>query len=178
MFTQIVNLIIDIKPDNVFINYHPNNPEEDRFQDIKLGDFGDTYPIDAYGPSSGAFVGIPEWASPEMMFELPWTTATDIWSFGALLISLIYGGNFNLFAPQGPVADLPEEQLAVLVQHYQWFGPFPKKFREIAREDAMMVVERLEQEFTPEMTSLFRRISRKEVSIGDRDFLLRIMKLD
>ncbi|KAG9377564.1 hypothetical protein A1F94_011967 [Pyrenophora tritici-repentis] len=113
-----------------------------------------------------------------MMFELPWTTATDIWSFGALLISLIYGGNFNLFAPQGPVADLPEEQLAVLVQHYQWFGPFPKKFREIAREDAMMVVERLEQEFTPEMTSLFRRISRKEVSSGDRDFLLRIMKLD
>jgi hypothetical protein len=35
--------------------------------------------------------------SPEVTFQLPWGTATDIWSFGTAMLRLVFGGGYHLF---------------------------------------------------------------------------------
>jgi serine/threonine protein kinase len=38
-------------------------------------------------------VGAPIWNSPEIMFEEKWNTATDIWSFGAVVSTLLWSAS-------------------------------------------------------------------------------------
>lgn len=79
----------DVKPDNVFVNYKTQYGEnESRFSDVPLGDFGSTYPADSKWARLGTPLGAPMWCSHEMIMETPWNTATDIWSFGAMVYSL------------------------------------------------------------------------------------------
>jgi serine/threonine protein kinase len=40
--------------------------------------------------TSGTQVGTPMWSSPEVIMEMPWNTAADIWSFGTLVRIPIY----------------------------------------------------------------------------------------
>lgn len=72
----------DVKLDNVFVNYREGDI---RFSDVQLGDLGDTCPSDSYLAKEGILVGAPMWSSPEVIMETPWNTATDIWSFGAVV---------------------------------------------------------------------------------------------
>lgn len=82
----------DVKPNNIFVNYHhkdldkqDHGSDEVRFSEVQLGDFGGSYPHDSKWATSGTPIGAPMWSSPEVLFELPWNTATDIWSFGAMV---------------------------------------------------------------------------------------------
>lgn len=77
-------LIPDIKLDNIFLNLKKDEIKKDeiRFSDVQLGDFGGSYPQDSHWAKSGTPVGAPIWNSPEILMNLPWNTATDIWSFG------------------------------------------------------------------------------------------------
>lgn len=56
-----------------------------RFSDVQLGDLGGTYPADSRYARGGIPIGAPMWTSPEVIMETPWNTATDIWSFGAVV---------------------------------------------------------------------------------------------
>ncbi|KAF2278304.1 kinase-like protein [Westerdykella ornata] len=125
----------DVKPDNIFVNFQE----------------GGCYPVDSDWALSGTLVGAPMWSSPEVILEMPWKTATDIWSFGAVLISLIYGGNFNLFRPKGVDRDHEEYLLEILY---------------------------LMQEIPQEKTTPFSRITEREVIKKDKDFIMKIMMLD
>lgn len=78
----IANATLDIKPDNVFVNLQEGDM---RFSDVQLGDLGGCYPTGSDWARSGTMVGAPIWSSPEVLLEMPWNTATDIWSFGALV---------------------------------------------------------------------------------------------
>jgi serine/threonine protein kinase len=73
---------LDVKPDNVFVNLQEGDM---RFKDVQLGDLGGCYPVDSEWATSGTMVGAPIWSSPEIIMELPWNTATDIWSFGTMV---------------------------------------------------------------------------------------------
>ncbi|KAF1914898.1 hypothetical protein BDU57DRAFT_579479 [Ampelomyces quisqualis] len=112
----------DVKLDNIFANLQENN--DDRFSAIQLGDLGGCVPADSEWATSGTQVGTPIWSAPELLMEIPWTTAADIWSFGTVLISLIYGGDFNLFRPAVPRGH-DEYYLRVVMEMYRFFGPFP-----------------------------------------------------
>lgn len=72
----------DVKPDNVFVNLQDGDI---RFSNIQLGDLGGCYPVDSEWATSGTVVGAPMWTSLEILMELPWNTAADIWSFGAMM---------------------------------------------------------------------------------------------
>ncbi|KAL8290145.1 hypothetical protein RQP46_003084 [Phenoliferia psychrophenolica] len=56
---------------------------------IKLADFG--VATRAGGPADSAVVGSPYWMAPEVVDQTGATTASDIWSLGALVIELITG---------------------------------------------------------------------------------------
>jgi serine/threonine protein kinase len=80
--------IEDVKLDNVFANIQED--ADDRFSEVQLGDLGGCYPADSKWATSGTMVGTPMWTSPEMLMETPWNTASDIWSFGAMVSFAIH----------------------------------------------------------------------------------------
>lgn len=73
--------VIDIKPNNILVNYGRGSA---RFSEVQLGDCGDTCTIDPNAdPLEGHVIGAAIFRSPEAMLNLRWKTPTDIWSFGA-----------------------------------------------------------------------------------------------
>ncbi|KAI9829991.1 MAG: hypothetical protein M1826_005164 [Phylliscum demangeonii] len=169
----------DVKLDNVFVNYREGAGDGDnRFSDVQLGDFGGTYPADSSWATEGRFVGSPMWSSPEMLLETPWNTATDIWSYGAVVISLIYGGDFNLFRPHTVPYGHEEYGLEVLKHQFRSFGPFPPKYDEIARQETVAVIIHLMDEIAQWQMTPFCRTTEREVGREDKEFIGRIMMID
>ncbi|KAE8351909.1 putative serine/threonine protein kinase [Aspergillus coremiiformis] len=164
----------DVKPDNILVDY---GQEAIRFTNIQLADCGSTVPADSAYAKDGDLIGAPIWRSPEVHLRLSWGTATDIRSFGAMLISLLYGDNFVLFRPDVP-ADHDEYELKILQRQCQFFGPFPLTYRELCTRDTLNLLVHIMQSIPPEKKKPFSRISEKEVSKKDKEFILRIMKLD
>ncbi|PGH11841.1 hypothetical protein AJ79_04638 [Helicocarpus griseus UAMH5409] len=60
----------------------------------------------------------------------------------------------------------------------QFFGPFPETYQEIAGPETLAISMYIHQSLPPENRKPFTRISKKEVSTEDRDFILKITKLD
>lgn len=90
----------------------------------------------------------------------------------------MYGADFHLFNPanEGIKSDSGEYELAVLDRMYRYFGPFPESFADIADENASAVIDLIHSMGPP--TKPFHLVTRREIPPADRDFLLKIMKLD
>ncbi|KAK2610078.1 hypothetical protein N8I77_003535 [Diaporthe amygdali] len=169
----------DVKLDNILVNFESED-SENRFTEVQLADMGSSYREDHKYALQGAPIGAPMWRSPECLFELPWNTKTDIWSFGTLLISLIYGGNFNIFNPPGvPFNAAANEEyiFGVIKRQFQFFGPVTKKFLEIASEDALHVIVWLLENMRGSMKP-FLRITEREMVKKDKEFIWWFMKFD
>jgi len=82
---------LDIKPDNILVNYGIGSS---RFAEVELGDCGDACyvnPLDHLRlGETGHVIGAHMFRSPEAMLNLRWGTPTDIWSFGATVSSLLH----------------------------------------------------------------------------------------
>ncbi|RHZ69251.1 hypothetical protein CDV55_103615 [Aspergillus turcosus] len=166
----------DVKLDNILVNYRQGQGDI-RFTDVQLADCGNTVPADSAYAKEGYMIGAPIWRSPEAHLRIGWGTSTDIWSFGALLLTLLYGGNFFLFKPEVP-ADHEDYELKILQRQCEFFGPFPLTYPEICPQETLNVLAYIMRSIPPEKKKPFGRISEKEVSKDDKEFILKIMKLD
>lgn len=165
----------DVKLDNVLVNFQQG---VNRFSEVQLGDLGGCYHKSSKWATCGAIVGAPIWTSPEVHMEMPWNTAADIWSFGVVLIALIYGGGFNIFKPNGVNRDDETYVMEIIKQQLRYFAPFPAKFAEIASPETMDSIFMLTQMVAQEGFKPFSVVTEKEVIKKDKEFILRIMKLD
>ena len=86
----------DVKLDNVFVNYGQGSR---RFSDIQLGDCGGVVSRDSKFAKEGHVIGAAAFRGPEATVQLPWGTATDIWSFGTAMLSLVFGSGYHIFNP-------------------------------------------------------------------------------
>jgi hypothetical protein len=93
------------------------------------------------------------------------------------LISLIYGGDFNLFRPNLP-RDHEEYQLGAVIQMFRYFGPFPASIEEIASQETACGILWMMEQIPNDKLTPFRWITKREVCAHDRDLILGIMKLD
>lgn len=93
------------------------------------------------------------------------------------MINLLYGGDFFIFRPDVPV-DHEEYDLKILMRHHQCFGPFPFSYEEIADEETIALCTWIMNNTPAEATKPFFRTSSREISAEDRDFIVRIMKID
>ncbi|KAB8067212.1 kinase-like protein [Aspergillus leporis] len=164
----------DIKPSNVLVNYRQ---DEIRFSDVQLADFGSTVHINSPYAQNGDPIGTPIFRSPEAQLQMRWGTETDIWSFGAMLISMMYGEGFHIFKPNVP-ADDDEYEVKILMKHHRCFGPFPASYEEIADQDRIAALMWIMQNSPPETLRPFRLTSAREICQEDKEFVLKIMKLD
>uniref|UniRef100_A0A093W1V4 Serine/threonine-protein kinase PLK3 n=1 Tax=Talaromyces marneffei PM1 TaxID=1077442 RepID=A0A093W1V4_TALMA len=143
--------------------------------DIKLSNV--TVNINSSFAQNGDSIGTPIFRSPEAQLQMKWSTETDIWSFGAMLISLLYGHGFHIFKPDVPV-DHHEYDVKILMKQHRCFGPFPESFEQIADQERLAVLIWVMQNSPPETLKPFHLTSTKEICQEDKEFVLRIMKLD
>lgn len=94
------------------------------------------------------------------------------------LISLIYGGDFNIFRSQ----DRPPQRRGLQCRgsyvSIPLFRPFPPKNGEIINDEARQSILSLMDLVKPEMMTPFRFVTEREVSKEDKEFILKIMKMD
>jgi hypothetical protein len=77
---------LDVKLDNIFV-----------FADIQLGDCGGVVPTDSKLAKEGHTIGAAYARSPEVNLNIPWSTPTDIWSFGNMIGSRFIQSSIHLF---------------------------------------------------------------------------------
>ncbi|KAL8929960.1 MAG: hypothetical protein Q9208_001104 [Pyrenodesmia sp. 3 TL-2023] len=161
----------DIKPDNILVNYGSNGV---RFSDVKLADCGDVVHIDSI--LEDQLPGAAIFRSPEAMLQIGWGTATDIWSLGATLISLLWGHHRHIFKPDriDPHDDI--FLCEVIKRMYQFFGPFPRSYETLCDAERLEVIT-LIANTTPRLTP-FCMTGPPEISVEDRDFICKLMRLD
>lgn len=94
------------------------------------------------------------------------------------MISLIYGGNFNLFRPRTVPYGHEEYGLEVLKRQFKYFGPFEPNYREIASDQTIMAILYLMDVIPQSETTPFSRTAEREVCKKDKEFILKIMKMD
>ncbi|KAK0633609.1 kinase-like domain-containing protein [Immersiella caudata] len=165
----------DVKLDNIFMNRGHNGG---RFSDIQLGDCGGVVSQNSSFAKDGHFIGAAFTRSPEATFQLPWGTATDIWSFGTAMLSLIFGGGYHLFNPRIEKIETESDnyEFTVLKRMHRFFGPFPQSYHDFNDEDTMTIINFINAQGPPPKP--FHRVGPREVPSADTAFLLKIMKLD
>ncbi|KAB8230373.1 uncharacterized protein BDW43DRAFT_302476 [Aspergillus alliaceus] len=109
-----------------------------KLDNIFLGDLRGCYNVDSEFPKGDA-----------------WNTATDIWSFGAVLISLIYRSDFNLFRSRTIHFGHKEYNLEVLKKQFRDFGSFPAKYEETASPAVVTAILYLMPEISQSQTDPF-----------------------
>ncbi|OBT62969.1 hypothetical protein VE03_07614 [Pseudogymnoascus sp. 23342-1-I1] len=186
----------DVKPSNILVNYAPG---EVRFKDVQLADFGSTVRMDSSYARDGDPIGTPMFRGPEAHLQMSWSTATDIWSFGAMasfklpfpaelyrlksnflalqLISLMYGEGFHIFKSDVPV-DHEDIEIKILTRHHICFGPFPESYEQIADQERLAVLVWIMQNTPPEKMRPFHLTTAREICEEDKGFVAKMMKLD
>lgn len=169
----------DIKIDNVLVNYAPPAHSDDglRFTDVQLADLESTVHVTSSFCKNRDGIGTPIWRSPEAQMGLHWGPPTDNWSFGAIVISMIWGDNFFIFKPKLPRGH-DEYELEIIAKYYLYLGPFPEKFAELTDQATMTALAIVINPIPAEKLKPFALASRREISPEDREFVLKIMKLD
>ncbi|SMQ48368.1 unnamed protein product [Zymoseptoria tritici ST99CH_3D7] len=168
----------DIKPDNILLNF---DSEGSRVVEAKLGDCGDAWDggFDSNPQGTRYAIGAAIFRSPEALFGLKWSTPTDIWSFGATLISLIWGRNSHIFKPRDISADDEEFLVHVLIQQARYFGPFPLSYEMWLDKEQQQVLAAVHIHIEEQdMRKPFLQAEDEEMALEDRDFLCGIMQLD
>ncbi|KAJ9155684.1 Serine/threonine protein kinase [Pleurostoma richardsiae] len=165
----------DVKLDNIFVVV---SRSDERFTTIQLGDCGGVVSQDSKFAREGHLIGASFTRSPEAQLGMPWGPPSDIWSFGNAVLSLLYGGDFHLFNPanEGIEPGDGAYELAVLARMHRYFGPFPDSFEEIADDNASGVIKLVHSMGPP--AKPFHLVTRREIPPADRDFILKIMKLN
>ncbi|PYI08823.1 serine/threonine protein kinase [Aspergillus sclerotiicarbonarius CBS 121057] len=163
----------DIKLDNVLVNYGT----ESRFTDVQLADLESTVHTESRFCINRDEIGTPIWRSPEAQLGLQWGPPTDIWSFGTMVISLIWGDNFFIFKPDVPRSS-EEYELKILAKYHTYFGPFPSSYSDLADKETLEILSWIQSVIPPTTMKPFSRASRREISEEDKNFILKIMKLD
>lgn len=94
------------------------------------------------------------------------------------MISLIYGGDFNIFRPRTVPYGHEECPVEVLKKHFRYFGPFPEEYEDIASPETITIILYLMEVIPPSELTPFSMTTEREVVKKDKDFICKITKLD
>ena len=170
----------DIKPSNILVNYDgevkDGLKDGNRFADVQVADLGSTVRADSGHARDGDAIGTPIFRSPEATLRLPWNTATDIWSFGATLLSMLFG-DIHIFKPMVSM-DHEDYEREILRRMHVFFGPYPLTYQEFASESALALLADVMESVPQTARKPFHMLRDKELTVEDKAFLLKIMKLD
>ncbi|KAL6703216.1 hypothetical protein ACN47E_010078 [Coniothyrium glycines] len=116
---------LDIKPDNILVNWNYDEKGVKAITDVVLGDFDIAFKLE-----SGALlhathaVGNAMWRSPEGQTGRGLSKASDVFSFGLVCIHALGAGELLLIDNYQDLVELgisPEQE--ILTRHFSYFGP-------------------------------------------------------
>ncbi|RMD41276.1 hypothetical protein DV735_g3857, partial [Chaetothyriales sp. CBS 134920] len=168
----------DVKPDNILLNFDKDGTH---VVEAKLSDCGDAWNVghDVNPKGQGHIIGAAIFRSPEAMLQLRWATPTDIWSFGATLISLIWGKNWHIFKPDQISADHQDYAGHVLIQQARFFGPFPLSYEDVIDTEQNQILAGILYYIEEHnLRKPFSLAQDEEVTSEDKEFICKIMKMD
>ncbi|KAK4251307.1 kinase-like protein [Corynascus novoguineensis] len=121
-------LHLDVKPDNIFVNWTCDEEGNKTVTDAALGDFGIAYKqVGAMPLRTGVALGNFMWRSPEGQTGSGMTKASDIFSYGLVCIYALGGGDLLLLEDKRVLAELAELGIMphedILTRHFTYFGP-------------------------------------------------------
>ena len=90
---------------------------------------------------------------------------------------LLYGNTLFHFKLSVP-ANHEKYEFGIVELQWQFFSPFPLSYQEICPPETLGILVFIMQNIPPEKKKMFARISESELSRDDKEFVLRIMKLD
>jgi serine/threonine protein kinase len=184
--------------DNILVNYAASSHSGQRFTDVQLVDLESTVHVTSGFCKDRDEIGTPIWRSPEAQLGLQWGPPTDIWSFGAMVImtdagyfsfsltlinfliqviSMIWGDNFFIFKPKVPRGH-DDYEVEILTKYHIYFGPYPPSYADLADQETLGVLSLVMNHVPPEKLRPFSRASQREILKEDKEFVLKIMKLD
>jgi serine/threonine protein kinase len=94
------------------------------------------------------------------------------------MISLVMGGGYHLFNPSadGVARDSDDYEFTVLKRMHKFFGPFPQSYSDFNDPDTMTIINFINNQGPP--AKPFARCGPKEIPPADKEFIMKIMKLD
>ncbi|KAI9935088.1 hypothetical protein AWENTII_005357 [Aspergillus wentii] len=150
----------DVKLDNVLVNYVPEDSGP-RFTNVQLADLENTVHVESKFCKDRDAIGAPLWRSPEAQLELQWGPAADIWAFGSMVISLIWGDNFFIFKPDVPRGHDGYE-FKILEKYHIYFGPCPPSFVDLADDETLAILSYIMDNISREKLRPFSQASQRE----------------
>jgi serine/threonine protein kinase len=92
-------------------------------------------------------------------------------------MSMIWGDNFFIFKPKVPRGQ-DDYELKILAKYHIYFGPYPPSYADLADQETLGLLSLVMNNVPPEKLKPFSFASRREISREDKDFVLKIMRLD
>ncbi|KAI0976912.1 kinase-like protein [Xylaria arbuscula] len=119
-------LHLDVKPDNIFVDWTCDENGNKTVTDATLGDFGIAFkPVNATPLRTGFALGNVMWRSPEQQTGSGMTKASDVFSYGLVCVYAL-GGEFLLLSDEGELAELAKHGITpredILTRHFTYFG--------------------------------------------------------
>ncbi|KAF1956011.1 kinase-like protein [Byssothecium circinans] len=141
---------IDVKPDNILVNWTSDREGNKTISDVNLGDFDIAFKPEGGEPLHTPYaIGNAMWRSPEGQTGKGVTKASDIFSFGLVCIYALGGGELLLLNDYQELVSrgiTPEQE--VVTRHFSYFGPVPEGlFKHV---DSEYWFERWGQDLGPE----------------------------
>ncbi|KAI8941288.1 hypothetical protein NX059_002518 [Plenodomus lindquistii] len=138
-------LHIDIKPDNIFVNWTCDSEGNKTITDIALGDFDIAVRPEGVRPlCAPQAIGNVMWRSPEGQTGIGLTKASDIFSFALVCIYTLGGGQRLLISDYEDLRDLGialEQEM--LSRHFVYFGlPNDNLYNLVKDEDWCNIIRR------------------------------------
>ncbi|KAF2501016.1 kinase-like protein [Lophium mytilinum] len=119
---------IDVKPDNILVNWTADQEGNKTVSDVALGDFDLAFKSESGQPRQTPYaIGNAMWRSPEGQTGKGVTKASDMFSFGLVCIYALGGGELLLLNDYEELVKhgISAEQ-EVLTRHFAYFGPLPE----------------------------------------------------
>ena len=94
------------------------------------------------------------------------------------MLSLLFGRGYHLFNPKVEGVD-PEDEaydFTVLKRMHKFFGPYPQSYGDFNDQDTMTIIDIINRRELP--AKPFARAGPREIPPADKEFILKIMKLD
>ncbi|KAH9220257.1 kinase-like domain-containing protein [Leptodontidium sp. 2 PMI_412] len=119
---------IDVKPDNILVNWTSDGNGKKTVSDVVLGDFDIAFKSEGgKARETPHAIGNAMWRSPEGQTGKGVTKASDIFSFGLVCIYTLSGGEFLLL---NDYMELVKQGISaeqeILTRHFIYFGPVPE----------------------------------------------------
>ncbi|KAJ8124462.1 hypothetical protein O1611_g9178 [Lasiodiplodia mahajangana] len=120
--------VIDIKPDNILVNWTRDEEGNRIITDVALGDFDIAFTSEnGEALQTPSAIGNCMWRSPERQTGRGVTKASDMFSFGLVCIYALGGGDLLILSDYEELVKhdiVPEQE--IVTRHFCYFGPLPE----------------------------------------------------